>query len=705
MIKKIFLFLAFLIPAASSLWSQKIAEPGKISPLLFHMLEEYHYAPPARNAQLSGRISENLFKAIDPYGLLFTQTTIESFRPYRDSLCSANPNLIAEFLTRISETYRRRITTIDSLSGIKFTQKLNFSDIDSLQVIMQKPADFPANEKELEVRYEKWVEYIVLRNLLYEVADSTGKTPATLPDSLYAPGSKLIKKIQIKEKRRIDQLLNCSGGIENFILNSFLNSITSCYDPHTVYFSAPDKERFYSSISKDNYAFGFQLGNNLRDEVIISKILPGSPLWFSGKLEEGDVLVKIKVPDQEETDLTFASIAEVDNIFALLKDNSVDLTVRKTNGTVVTVDLMKGRFDTKENQTAGFILNSEVPVGYIWFSSFYTSLNQYGNVGCSIDLLKELIKLKESGIKGLIVDLRNNPGGSEGEALEIATYFVGNGPLAIETDKTRVERILRNENGAKWYDGPLVILTNHNSASASELLSAILQDYNRAVIVGSGTYGKASGQYVFPVGRKMAAINPFAKPTELENSGFVKLTTNKIFRITGKTYQKTGVIPDIQLPDIFENYAPRESDQPFALPNDSIKTSANYTPFPKLPIDSLTFYHSKRQQPNDYFSQMTALNKTLKPMIKATKETLTLGQYQAESEQLNNLMKEFEKFQETASSRFKVENTPFKMKELEKDTIEAELNKRLLESVHKDIYIDEARSVLIDLIRITNSVK
>lgn len=701
MIRKPVFFILLFTFSAFNLWSQKFQESGKISPLLFHMLQEFHYAPKERNEHLSKQIFENLVKTVDPYGLLFTQKTLVQLRPLCDSLCSENPAIISDFLSRFSGDYQRQLIVCDSLVEHKFRLNFDFKNVDSLKLAMEKITDFPKEKKDLETRYEKWVKYMIIRTLLYDVADSTGKIPASIPDSLFAPGSALMKKIQIREKRRISQLRNCSGGIENFVLNSFLNSITACYDPHTAYFSTPDKEQFESSLSRENYAFGFQLGNNLRDEVIISKILPGSPLWSSGKLESGDVLLKIKVPDQEETDLTFASIAEVDQIFAMLKDNSVDLTVRKKDGSVATVEMMKGRFDSRENQTVGLILDDQIKVGYIWFSSFYTSMSQYGNVGCSIDLLKEMIKLKESGIKGLIIDLRNNPGGSEGEALEIASYFVGNGALALETNQTRVEHVLQNANGTQWYNDPVVLLTNRNSASASELLSAILQDYKRGIVVGSNTYGKATGQYVLPVGRKMASINPYSRPSAGDQTGFVKLTTSKLFRITGKSYQKTGVTPDIVLPDIYENYAPTEADNPSALPNDSIPMTKKFSPEQTLPYDSLAHFHDKRMKSDSSFGRVSAMNRNLKKLVNAPKETLSLTQYRAEVEQINHLVREFEKIQDSPRSAFKVENTAFKMKEMEKDSIDAEFNRKLIDAVQKDIYVDEARSVLIDLIRLS----
>jgi len=702
LIKKSIGFIIIFTFSFSFLSAQPSTINGKIAPRLFQMLEEYHYSPQIRNTKLSGQIFENLIQTIDPNGLFFTDKTFAALAPYRDSLCTNDPKLITDFLSLLAEKYKERLIISDSIAKQCFSSPLKFNDVDSLVVAPKNSVIRIQNNQELFRRWEKWVEYIVLRNLVFSINDSCMKQNQTIPDSLYSPTSILVKKVRMRELRRLNQLLYCSGGIENFVANSYLNSITSCYDPHSSYFSVTDKEKFDSSLSKENYAFGFELGKNQNDEVIISGILSGSPIWYSGKLAKGDVIVKIKLPGQEESDLSFASIIEVDNIFKTLNDNSVELTVRKMDGSEVTVEMIKGKFDSRENLTLGFILNGEIPVGYLWFSSFYIELNQFGNFGCSIDILKEIMKLMESGAKGLILDLRNNPGGSEGEALEIATYFTGDVPMAIESDKTRIEHVLKNKDGKKWYDDPVVVLVNNNSASASELLSAILQDYHRAVIVGSNTFGKATGQYVLPVGRRMTVPNPYAKQSNVENLGFAKLTTGKIFRIDGKSYQKTGVTPDILLPDIYENFSQKESDYYNALGNDPIKTSVVYTPQEALPLDSLSCLNKRRLTKTNQFVQMAKLNQSLKPLIAGNKkETINFGQYKNEAEQLNKLITEFYKVQELDSTRLKVENTAFREKELINDSLEAQINKKFMNSVKKDIYVDEARCVLLDLMRMT----
>lgn len=694
-VKTILAFLLFTL----SLVAQENSDKVKTAQSLFQMLETYHYSPPKRNSTLSNRIFENLVKTIDPYGLFFTGETISGFKPYRDSLCSDNSPLITEFITLLTDKYRKQLGFADSIVDQNFRSSMNFAVIDSLILEPEDATKRPKNNAELESRWKKWIKQGMLRSLMYSRNDSTLANSSIVPDSLYAKGSLLARKNRIREKRWITQLMNCSGGIENFVVNSYFNSITSCYDPHSNYFSANDKEKFESSLSKENYAFGFELGTNLNDEVIISRVLPGSPLWFSKKIEKGDVILKIKIPEQEETELTYASIDEIDNIFKTLNGDLVEMTIRKLNGSISKVELTKGKFDTKENQTLGFLLNGERPVGYIWFSAFYTEFDRYGNAGCSIDFLKEMVKLKESGIGGLIVDLRNNPGGSEGEAIEIAAYFTGNSPFAIRRNKEGGQIILGKSNAIKWYDGPVVVLVNGSSASASELLTANLQDYDRAVIIGTNTFGKASEQLVFPVGQKMRTPHNFTANPSPEITDFVKVTTGRLFRVTGKSYQKIGVVPDIALPDVWDNVIVRESALPFALENDSVRSSVKFYPSTKLPIDTLALLSKNRTLKSEKFRQVNKFNSSMKTLIsKKNKVPLNLVQYKNDADKRKQLTSEFENINSSENKLFKVENTSFKIKEMQTDSLSMEINTKFKDSIQKDIYVGEAFSLILDLI-------
>jgi len=696
---------AFLL--SGNLMAQPDSTQAKKVPKLFQMLEEYHYYPPSRDRKLSNHIFDQLILSLDPYGLIFSKETLNTLGQFRDSLCSDNVLLQADFVSQLTEKYRKRLELSDSIIDRVFLAPINFSELDSIYFKTKRGDPYLAkNDRELEKRWQKWIKLGMLKSLLYSTTDSIVGSQEIIPDSLYSAGSILSRKSKIREKRRIDQLLNCSGGIPDFVWNSYLNSITSCYDPHSNYFSDNDKKQFESSLSKDNYAFGFELGNNLNDEVIISKVMPLSPLWYARKIEKGDVLLKIKIPDQEETDLAYASIGEVDEMFKSLKSGWVELTVRKPNGSIVKVEITKGNFDMKQNQTLGFILNGEKPLGYLWFSAFYTEFNKYGNVGCSIDFLKEMSKLKESGVQGLIIDLRNNPGGSEGEAMEIAAYFLGNVPFANRVNKDGVKIALKKTNAIRWYDDPVVVLVNGSSASASELLSGVLQDFHRAVIIGTNTFGKATEQLVLPLGKKMRNPYQFSDTTPDEDKGFVKITTGRIYRATGKSHQKTGVKPDIQLPDVIENFTLHESDHPYAFENDSISATEKFLPLPALPLDSLILRSKNRVANNEKFRLTTELQQSMKIFTAdQTKATVNLAQYQKEAKQRKQLLAEYDSLITANNKQFTVEYSPFKIRELQSDSLIMEINGKFKSSLQKDINVGEAWSVLLDLIRIQKAGK
>ena len=692
-VKIVWAFVLF----ASGLVAQPKDNKVKTAQSLFQMLDTYHYSPAVRDVKLSNHIFDSLIKTIDPYGLFFTGETIVRLKPYRDSLFTGSPDLTAGFISSLASKYRDQLEFADSMINQCFVKPMDFSGTDSLILEPGDAEKRPKNNVELSLRWQKWAKQSLLKGLFYSEADSVLTKYPVIPDSLYAPRSLLAKKCRIREQRWIARLKNYTGGMENFLMTTYLNCIASCYDPHSNYFSGNDKEKFESSLSKDNYAFGFELGTNLNEEVIISRILPGSPLWYSKKLEKGDVILKIKIPEQEETDLTFASMAEVDNIFNILNGDFIGMTVRKPDGSISAVELAKGKFDTHENQTLGFILKGERPVGYIWFSAFYTEFDRYGNTGCSIDFLKEMVKLKESGIDGLIIDLRNNPGGAENEAMEIAAYFVGNGPYAIRKNSGGVQNILEKRNAVKWYDGPVVVLVNGSSASGSELLSAILQDYHRAVIIGANTFGKATEQMVFPVGQKMRpAYGASTAPTP-EINDFVKVTEGKLFRITGKSYQKIGVEPDIALPDITEGFISRESTLPFALDNDSIRPSVKFLPQPKLPADSLALLSKNRKLKSEEFGKVVKFNNSL-AALKNNKVPLNLSQYKFDAGKRKQLTAELEDINSSENKLFKVENTSFKLKEMQSDSLLMEVNEKFKDSIQKDIYIGEAFSVVFDML-------
>jgi len=334
-----------------------------------------------------------------------------------------------------------------------------------------------------------------------------------------------------------------------FVQNCFLKSLAYGFDPHSDYFPALEEEAFSGSLSASSLSFGFSVRQNLQGEIILDHICPGGPAWDSNKMNEGDVLLQVST-DSESYTFECGSLSAAFKLISDDEKKAAEFRLRKKSGAIEKVILVKEFLDQKENSVNGYILTDEIDIGYVYLPAFYASGDdnpwdfQYG---CSADLAKELLRMKRKNISGLILDLRNNGGGSLAEALAIARAFIDKGSLTIINDGKEITNV-KDMNRGVSYAGPMLVLVNGWSASASELLAATLQDHGRAVVVGETTFGKATIQEVMP----------------LENS-FVKLTTGAFYRVTGNTHQGRGVVPDIVIPDSYAEASFREADYSTAL--------------------------------------------------------------------------------------------------------------------------------------------
>lgn len=343
-----------------------------------------------------------------------------------------------------------------------------------------------------------------------------------------------------------------------FVQSCFLKSLAYGFDPHSDYFPAVEEKAFSSSLSASNLAFGFSVSQNLQGEIILDHIYPGGPAWDSNVMNKGDVLIQVSTQSESYA----FECGSLNAAFQLISDDEkkvAEFRLRKKSGAVEKVTLVKEFLDQEENSVNGYILRDELDIGYVYLPAFYAAGDdnpwdfQYG---CSADLAKELLRLKRKNISGLILDLRNNGGGSMAEALSIAGAFVDKGSLTIVNDGNEITNV-KDVNRGVSYDGPMVVLVNGWSASASELLAAALQDHRRAVVVGETTFGKATIQEVLPM-----------------EESYVKLTTGAFYRVTGSTHQGIGVVPDIIISDAEASF--READYSSALELGSVDKKTYY---------------------------------------------------------------------------------------------------------------------------------
>ncbi len=433
----------------------------------------------------------------------------------------------------------------------------------------------------------------------------------SVSDSL-EPGAR--RKVCHAFKRDIQRTRQTKGGLAGFICNAWCESVASCYDPHTEFFSPNKKEEFQGELGDKQLQFGFSLGEG-KDAVEITRLKPGSPAYKSGLMHEGDEILALQWEGDAEVDVSDGSVDEVNAFIAGDHGKSLTLTLKKSDGSTlkVTLEREKSLLSDDNSKVRSFILKGDHRIGFISLPAFYTDWNgeEGGSNGCADDVAKEIIKLKKENIEGLILDLRYNGGGSMLEAIALAGIFIDSGPVGMTRDKEGKIYTMKDVNRGSVYEGPLILLINGFTASASEMLAGTLQDYHRALIVGSPSFGKATAQIVLPLDTLFDDKHMDRMKTA---DNFIKITIERLFRVDGTSAQQTGVIPDIFLEDFSETQSEREKSLPFSLVNISIDANKYYHPYPALPVDPLKSFSKAF---TDTSRSFISFNKYLNTLIQA----------------------------------------------------------------------------------------
>jgi carboxyl-terminal processing protease len=475
-------------------------------------------------------------------------------------------------------------------------------------------------------------------------------------------------------QHEIRKTLNHPSGYENYVASLYCDVIANLFDPHTEYMPLEEKQDFETALDKKGYYFGFSLEENANGDTEIGRLVPGSPAWKCGDLNKGDVVTSIGWEGKEPVNVSGLPAGEIAALLQSADTAKLRLTVKKQDGIEKTISLTRAKIDNEENNVRGYVLRGKIPVGYIYLPDFYTA-HESGYGSCANDVAKEIVKLKKENIAGLILDIRYNGGGSLQEALDMAGIFIDAGPLVMIKEKTGKIISLKDPNRGTIYDGPMTLLVNGQSASASELLGAVLQDYHRAVIVGSTTFGKGSAQIIFPVDTNTA----IPLPSRSTQYGFVKITTSKFYRVTGGTTQHAGVTPDIILPDIFDGLNYHESALPSALSADTIKKNAYYAPLPGLPLAPLAAKSKLRIDGDQNFA-----------VIKKYSELLKEGKPADSTIDFSSVRK--------PASEYAVAVNAFDASMLKSDAYRDELTTQWIKKISSDKYVEEAYNILNDLI-------
>ncbi|MFN2260650.1 MAG: S41 family peptidase [Psychroflexus sp.] len=639
------------------------------------LVQAMHYQPKPVDDSLSIEVFKMFVDNIDPDDYLLHESDSEIFSKDRYKIDDYVVDGNCEFIDKYVDVIKNRIqNTKRVISNLK-TEEFDYSGWDTLYFDAKKKSAYFESKANTESYWNRMIRY----KIILEIIDQTEDKADFLAkfDSLET----LVKpRIVENELCKLNELKLQKGDLEKSIQETFLDAFVKYQDPNSSFFNPSEKAMFETSVANSQLSFGIWTDKNEDGEIFITHISPGSVAYANGKIDENDVLRSLK---SGEDKLTAFCVSNFDVLSFLNNEayNTVVFEVKKQNGDIKKVELTKTELKVEHNTLESYIIDESQKIAYVSIPAFYTDMDSPTGFGTANDFAKELFKINKAKVDGLIIDLRFNGGGSMKEASELSGIFIDKGPLAILKHRDKDNITIKDQHRGTIFDKPLVILVNEYSASASELLAGVLQDYNRAIIVGSQTFGKATSQYIFELSQQ-------------NSLGYCKLTVEKFYRVTGQSHQKIGVIPDVVLPSLYKNFESQEKHQAFALDNDKTTLDLKHDAYPEINLELLKSKSHSRVENNPDFQLIKTQNKALVKYLFNKKVT-----YAFTPENVYEDVSEYKKvwdFEDDTSPFFNLKNTASTAEALLFDDEKAKLNSTIREELSKDIYIFEAFNILKD---------
>ena len=653
------------------------------------VLEEGHYSPKRIDDVFSKEVLNKYEDGLDPDKFIFYQKDIDDFKKYENKVDDEIHGAPLESFYAISKIYLARLEEVSKNYKDILSKPFDFSKDESLQLDGDKRA-YPKTEAERYDYSRKRLKYLVLGRFA-DLQDERAKQKSK--DSVYKADSTLERQAREIVSRQMDRYFQTlkNHNTPDDMFSDFVNAITSSMDPHTTYFEPVDKRSFDELLSGTFFGIGAHLKED-DGKIKIESLVTGGPAWKSGDIQPEDEIIKVAQGSGTPVDVTgFAVTDAVKLIRGEQKGSEVKLTLKKADGTLKVVSIIRDKISLDDTFAKSAIVNDGTnKVGYIYLPEFYADFDDPSARRSATDVAKEVEKLKAANVDGIVIDLRGNGGGSLNDVVDMAGLFIKDGPICQVKGRDEKASILSDRDKDVLYTGPLAVMVDEMSASASEIFAAAIQDYHRGVIIGStSTYGKGTVQRSISLDPQ--AENPlFSKPAE--GLGDIKLTFRKFYRINGGATQLRGVVPDIIIPDRLENVKFREKDNPDALSWDEIP-KANYTVW-----NPGYSYSSIVTEANTDLSQSPVFKGIREDVDSLDKyndrETpLNIQQYRAQIEQIKSLSKKLESLTKL-DSEFPVHSIDSDSLGLGNDSDKIAKNKQFLKRIGDDIYINQTVKVV-----------
>lgn len=527
------------------------------------LLEKQHYSPKKIDDAFSAEVFKKYLEEIDGEKNIFLQSDIVSLQKFQNTIDDEIHGSAIEFVPAVENIYTKRIAEVIAIYQEILSKPFDFSVNESF-ISEASKLKYSLDENERNDRLRKSMKYFTLERYV----DLQEQRSKSIVDSIKNQTDEFLEKdARQKVLKAMDKFYNKRKNTqkEDDRFNIFLNVITNLMDPHSDYFPPVEKRAFDEQMSNSFFGIGAQLQEQDGYIKIVS-LVNGYPAARSGEIAPNDIILKVAQGKETPVDITGYDVSDAVKLIRGEKDTEVRLTIKKQDGTTKIVALKRDQIVQDEsNARSAVVMENNHKIGYIYLPDFYADFDNPQGSRSSEDVAKEIVKLKAEKVEGIVLDLRNNGGGSLYEVVQMVGFFINQGPVVQVRDKDGKSSVLSDNNGSVLYDGPLAVMVNELSASASEIFAAAIQDYKRGIIVGStSTYGKGTVQRNVPFG------NPIDYSTGRTEFGAVKLTFQKFYRINGGSTQLKGVTPDVVLPDTYEYLKIREKDNPVALGWDEI---------------------------------------------------------------------------------------------------------------------------------------
>jgi carboxyl-terminal processing protease len=680
------LLLAF---ASCSFTSKTFSDPDKdklLVQVITYVLERGHFDPKEMNDDFSAGVYTDFLEQLDPLKRYFHKSDIEEFEKFKTELDDQLKEYDISFFNLTHERLLERIEESKSIYHDILEKPFDYSVAEEYSSDYQN-MEYVKNKKHLKERWRQQLKFSTIANydeLIFE-NDKSETEKKSLKQIEEEARQETLKSINMYYNDYIDDLQRKDW------FSMYVNAIVEEFDPHTFYFAPEEKDRFDQQMSGKLEGIGARLQKRM-DNTKIVELISGGPAWRGKELEVGDVIMKVR--QENETKSVNIVGMRLDDAIKLIKGpkgTKVILTVKKVDGLIEDITITRDLVELEETYAKSSIVNkNDKRFGVINLPKFYVDFEDYNKRNAASDIKKEIERLKDEGMEGLVLDLRNNGGGSLQTVVDMAGLFIKDGPIVQVRSTGEPKEVLKDKDKSIIWDGPLVILVNELSASASEILAAAMQDYKRAIIIGSKqTYGKGTVQNVLD-------LNRMVRNNSNGDLGALKLTTQKFYRINGGSTQLEGVKSDVVVPDRYSFIDVGEKDQENPLPWDKIE-AVDYAFWDSYFDYDKTIKNSQERMRNNGQLKLIEENaRWVKTRMDENTHALNYTEYKEKLKLNEEEAKRFDKISDYQTS-LTFESLPYEKNLFETDSILRDKRERWHESLSQDVYMEEALNVLEDL--------